>query len=136
MSKKNKKSTRRNLHTFDIEREKAEAEKRQKEQEKKTLALASKGIEKPTKKSKKLRLRKGVRVRGVVVKDAATRKKAMKLVAQEKAMKLMEVEGEVEGADSGEALKATKKKKSGTKGSLKIKRPPPAPKPKAEAMQE
>lgn len=32
-------------------------------------------------------------VQGIIVKDSATRKKAMKLVAQEKAMKLMEVEG-------------------------------------------
>lgn len=63
MSKKNKKSTRRNLHAFDIEREKAATEKLKKEQEKKTVALTSKGIEKPKKKNKKLRLRKGVHVK-------------------------------------------------------------------------
>lgn len=89
MSKKNKLSTRRAAHAFDLERERVEREQKLKKQAKKQEKVL-KGVVKP--KQKGIRIRKGVRVRGIIVKDSDSKKKALKILRKEKAMRSMEVD--------------------------------------------
>lgn len=90
MSKKNKLSTRRNAHAFDLEREKKHADAVKKKQEKKAAKAAKGGVVK--KKSKGIRVRKGVKIKGIKVTDSDSKKKVLQLLKAEEAMRHMEVE--------------------------------------------
>uniref|UniRef100_A0A7S3R983 Uncharacterized protein n=1 Tax=Dunaliella tertiolecta TaxID=3047 RepID=A0A7S3R983_DUNTE len=85
MSKKNSLAQKRKRHEYDMRCEKEAAEKKQKA----SLKKAEKKIDKPLKKkTKSIRIRRGVKLRGIKVKDADSKKKVRKLLAQEQAMKM------------------------------------------------
>ncbi|CAK0782863.1 hypothetical protein CVIRNUC_006058 [Coccomyxa viridis] len=105
MSKKNKKSTKRAQHDFDVQREKLEVVKKQlKVQKKQQKVVASKDTPKKKLKQKGIRIRKGVRIRGIKITDAASKKKARDTLEAEAALRKMDVESnldweEAEGSD-------------------------------------
>jgi hypothetical protein len=92
MSKKNNKATKRNRHDFDIQREKEEAGQRAAK-----LAKKQKAGVKKVKKSKGVRIRKGVVVKGIKVVDAESKAKLKAVIAKAakaKAKAKMDVDGE------------------------------------------
>ncbi|KXZ54534.1 hypothetical protein GPECTOR_4g599 [Gonium pectorale] len=110
MSKKNNKSTKRKAHDFDLQREKQEAEKRAKKLAKTQQA----GVQK-VKKSKGVRIRKGVTVKGIKVVDAETKSKVKAVLAKAakaKAKSRMEV-------DDAAAPRVKRTKKVAAKGGKK-----------------
>ncbi|BDA45786.1 hypothetical protein COCOBI_07-5730 [Coccomyxa sp. Obi] len=91
MSKKNKKSTQRARHANDLQREKLEVVKKQLKVQKKEKKQAVSPA-KPKKKLKGIRIRKGARVKGIKIVDAASKKKALEALAAEQELRRMEVE--------------------------------------------
>lgn len=92
MSKKNNKTTKRNVHNVDIQREKEANAAKQKKAEKKRAALATKGGATLKKKVKGVRIRKGVTIKGIKVVDSESKKKLKKLLKARAAMNEMEVD--------------------------------------------
>ena len=84
MSKKNKLSTRRNQHQFNIDREKKlekeRQEKKEKRKEKKERSLKLKGAVVKRKNKRGIRLKKNAVVKGVKIKNAASKAKARRLI--------------------------------------------------------
>ncbi|CAL5220317.1 g2306 [Coccomyxa viridis] len=100
MSKKNKKSTKRAQHAFDVQRERLEVVKKQlKVQKKQQKATPVK--DSPKKKLKGIRIRKGVRIRGIKITDAASKKKARDTLEAEAALRKMDVESNVDWEEAG-----------------------------------
>ncbi|KAJ9518039.1 hypothetical protein QJQ45_004287 [Haematococcus lacustris] len=90
--------------------EKAEHHKRQLALAKTQEKLALKGITKKPVKRKAIRIRKGVRVKGVVIKDSETKRKARKLLAASAAAK-MDVDQAQQSAKPKAAVKQRMKQK-------------------------
>ena len=93
MSKKNKLSTRRSQHAFNAEREKKLAEERKEKQEKRKLKLERKkdrlkGVVVKKKNKRGIKLKKNSVVRGVKIKNAASKAKARRLLMAEAALKI------------------------------------------------
>ncbi|KAG2436157.1 hypothetical protein HYH02_011661 [Chlamydomonas schloesseri] len=108
MSKKNNKGTKRKAHDFDLQREKAEAEKRAAKLAKKQNA----GVKK-VKKSKGVRIRKGVVLKGIKVVDAESKQKVRKELAKaarSKARSRMDVDDGAATAAAGSARAGAKKR--------------------------
>ncbi|DBB04880.1 TPA: hypothetical protein ACH3X3_010166 [Trebouxia sp. C0006] len=101
MSKKNKLSTRKNSHSHILEREKADQLKRTAKANKtnKKVTKAKKEGKTVRNKFKGIRIKKGVRIKGIKVTDADSKKKAIKLLKAEQAMKQMDIDSEA--SDSG-----------------------------------
>lgn len=91
MSKKNNRHTAANYHNFTLERERVNQLKKDKKAKKTNDKLAAGGKVKKTA-HKGIRLRKGVRVRGIRITDAESKQEARKLLAAEQAMQGMEVD--------------------------------------------
>ena len=89
MSKKNNLGTRKRIHDADLRKEKEDRAKREAIQKKKQEALKAGGIQKE-KKTKAIRIRKGVKIMGVKIKDAESKKKAIKLMKISAAQKMDE----------------------------------------------
>lgn len=89
MSKKNNLGTRKRIHDADLRKEKEDREKREAIQKKKQVALKAGGVQKE-KKRKAIRIRKGVKIMGVKIKDADSKKKAIKLMKTAAAQKMDE----------------------------------------------
>jgi hypothetical protein len=109
MSKKNNKGTKRRIHANDLAREKAEREKREKAQAKAQakeeqrappappssagpasaalVALVSGGVAKKSKKARPVRIKRGVVIKGVRIRDADDKRRALKLLAAEAKLK-------------------------------------------------
>uniref|UniRef100_A0A383VR84 Uncharacterized protein n=1 Tax=Tetradesmus obliquus TaxID=3088 RepID=A0A383VR84_TETOB len=116
MSKKNNKKIIARKHAHDLKLEKEAQEKLKKQQEKaqrkKERQLAATGVVKT--KRKGLRIRKGVRVKGIKVVDADSKKAVLNLLKQEQAEKLMEVDdapAAAAAADGSSKKKAKKRSK-------------------------
>ncbi|KAF5831494.1 hypothetical protein DUNSADRAFT_13052 [Dunaliella salina] len=107
MSKKNSLAQKRKRHEYDLKCEKEAAEKKQKA----SLKKAEKKIDKPQKK-KTIKIRRGMKLRGIKVKDADSKKKVQKLLAQERAMKMaIDEDPQVSGKKSrGISVKAATKR--------------------------
>ena len=93
MSKKNKLSTRRSQHAFNAEREKKLAEERKEKQEKRRLKMERKkdrlkGVVVKKKNKRGIKLKKNSVVRGVKIKNAASKAKARRLLMAEAALKM------------------------------------------------
>ncbi|KAK9828824.1 hypothetical protein WJX72_002274 [[Myrmecia] bisecta] len=103
MSKKNNLNTRKKQHKFDLEREKAAAIEKQRKQEKKarqqkadSKLAASGNIKKGSKAQRRgFRIKKGVTIKGIKITDAASKKKALQVLAAEQAMREMDVESPI-----------------------------------------
>mmetsp|Transcript_22257 Transcript_22257/g.26746 ORF Transcript_22257/g.26746 Transcript_22257/m.26746 type:complete len:94 (+) Transcript_22257:130-411(+) len=91
MSKKNKLSTRKKLHTADLEREKARQTaktlKANAKIEKKKNTMTDVNMTKK-KKTKGLKLRKNVVVKGIRIRSAADKEKIRELIAEEEDNKM------------------------------------------------
>lgn len=91
MSKKNKLSTRRSQHAFNAEREKKLAEERKEKAEKRKEKQERKkrtGVVVRRKNKRGIKLKKNSVVRGVKIKNAASKAKARKLLMAEAALKM------------------------------------------------
>ncbi|KAK9861063.1 hypothetical protein WJX84_001853 [Apatococcus fuscideae] len=89
MSKKNNKTTQRNQHAFDLRREKEAIQKKNKAQTKHSKK-SSPGKAVTKTKNKGFRIKKGVIIKGIRIKDAASKQKARELLAAEQALRVME----------------------------------------------
>ncbi|PNW83089.1 hypothetical protein CHLRE_06g306100v5 [Chlamydomonas reinhardtii] len=108
MSKKNNKGTKRKAHDFDLQREKAEAEKRAAK-----LAKQQNAGVKKVKKSKGVRIRKGVVLKGIKVVDAESKQKVRKELAKAarvKARSRMDVDDGAAAAAAGSGRAGAKKR--------------------------
>ena len=91
MSKKNKLSTRRSQHAFNAEREKKLAEERRKKSEKREKTAQRKrlsGVIVKRKNKRGIKLKKNAVVKGVKIKNAASKAKARRLLMAEAALKM------------------------------------------------
>merc|ERR1711985_52341 len=91
MSKKNKLSTRKNQHAFNVEREKQLAKERKEKSEKRKEKLKRKkltGVVVKRKNKRGIKLRKISVVKGVKIKNAASKQKARRLLMAEAALKV------------------------------------------------
>jgi len=112
MSKKNNLAIRARQHAFDLKREKEQRLEREKKAEKhkrKIERQAAAGVVK--KKTKGIRIRKGVRIRGIKVTDADSRREALQRLKAEAAMSKMDIEEDGEGAAAAGAAGKPKRKK-------------------------
>ncbi|KAK9790140.1 hypothetical protein WJX73_007398 [Symbiochloris irregularis] len=94
MSRKNNQTTRKNAHKFALEREKTNQLKREAKAKKTAHKLAAAGNVKKTtnkNKSKGIRLKKGVTVKGIKITDADSKKRAKALLKAQQAMEAMDV---------------------------------------------
>lgn len=107
MSKKNKLSTRKNSHSHILEREKADQLKRQTKAKKidKKVNKAKKDGKVVKNKFKGIRIKKGVRIKGIKVTDADSKKKAIKLLKAEQAMREMDVDSDASESSSDVEMK-------------------------------
>jgi hypothetical protein len=83
MSKKNCKATRRRTHATDLAKERELKAKRDKTAQKRAAAAQRKGVP-PKTKVKAIRVRKGVRIKGIKVVDAESKKAARQAIAEGK----------------------------------------------------
>ncbi|WIA16372.1 hypothetical protein OEZ85_013068 [Tetradesmus obliquus] len=122
MSKKNNKKIIARKHAHDLKLEKEAQEKLKKQQEKaqrkKERQLAATGVVKT--KRKGLRIRKGVRVKGIKVVDADSKKAVLNLLKQEQAEKLMEVDDAPAAAAAAAAADGSSKKKAKKRSKVKL----------------
>merc|ERR1711977_89741 len=91
MSKKNKLSMRKNQHAFNVEREKQLAKERKEKSEKGKEKLKRKkltGVVVKRKNKRGIKLRKNSVVKGVKIKNAASKQKARRLLMAEAALKM------------------------------------------------
>lgn len=117
MSKKNSLKKRRSVHEADLQLErqaKEELAKKREKKAKKTEREERKGVVKPKHKKKAIKLRKGIKIRGIKVVDSESRKKVRHVLAAEAALRRMEVE---DGPGSS-AAKAKAKGSTGLKGKV------------------
>ncbi|KAL3161475.1 hypothetical protein ABBQ32_010356 [Trebouxia sp. C0010 RCD-2024] len=105
MSKKNKLSTRKNSHSHILEREKADQLKRTAKAHKtdRKVSKANKDGKVVKRKFKGIRIRKGVRIKGIKVTDADSKKKALKVLKAEQAMREMDIDSDA--SDDGSDVK-------------------------------
>ncbi|KAF8065584.1 hypothetical protein HT031_003185 [Scenedesmus sp. PABB004] len=106
MSKKNNRAIMARKHAHDLALEKAAREAAQRKQakadRKKARQLAATGEVKT--KRKGLRIRKGVKIRGIKITDSESKRRALELLQSEQAAKVMDAEGP--GAEGGEGAEA------------------------------
>mmetsp|Transcript_8314 Transcript_8314/g.21447 ORF Transcript_8314/g.21447 Transcript_8314/m.21447 type:complete len:94 (-) Transcript_8314:944-1225(-) len=90
MSKKNKLSTRRKQHAFNIEREKAMKKERDEKLEKKKEKMKNKmkGVIVKKKNKRGIKLKKNAVVKGIKIKNAETKRKAKQRLMAEAALKM------------------------------------------------
>lgn len=107
MSKKNKLSTRKNSHSHILEREKADQlKKTHKAQKTNTKVSSAKKEGKPIKnKFKGIKIKKGVRIKGIKITDADSKKKALKVLKAEQAMKQMDIDSDASNSGSDVEMK-------------------------------
>ncbi|KAF6251223.1 hypothetical protein COO60DRAFT_1702446 [Scenedesmus sp. NREL 46B-D3] len=122
MSKKNNKKIIARKHAHDLKLEKEARDKLQKQQEKaqrkKDRQLAATGVVKT--KRKGLRIRKGVRVKGIKVVDAESKRRVLDLLKQEQAEKLMEVDDAPAAAAAAAKPDSSSKKKAKKRSRVKL----------------
>ena len=118
MSKKNDKGAKRRAHDFDVQREKEEAEKR-------AIKLAKKqkaGIQK-VKKSKGVRIRKGVVIKGIKVTDAESKSKVKAMVAKAakvKAKARMDIDDKAAPREQPAKKAGSRSKKPGNQDAMDV----------------
>ena len=91
MSKKNKLKTRKNQHAFNVEREKKlEKERKEKSEKRKEKKERSKlrGVVVKRKNKRGIKLKKNSVVKGIKIKNAASKEKARRLLMAEAALKM------------------------------------------------